>query len=277
MPEDPETGAGETPGPARRASPRRESSGASSRWVSSCPRAERARQVADVLRQQITAGVFPDGALPDERLLGQRLAASRNAVREALALLRDEGLIVRRRGIGTTVVTPKYGHGLDRLTGLAETLTGYGTVTNEVRAARAVAHPPGVIAERLQLAEGDEAVHLERLRRLGGHPLSVDTTWLTPDIGRPLLDCDLENRDVFALIEETSGSPLGEAELTVHAVSADADTAKLLEVPEGAAVFAIDRLTRLADGRPVDAETLRVRADRLALHALLHRNPPPPR
>ena len=66
------------------------------------------------------------------------------------------------------------------------------------------------------------------------------------------------------------------AEITVHAVTADPDTAGLLEIPAGAAVFAIDRLTRLADGRPVDAESLRVRADRLALHARLHRGAVPP-
>jgi hypothetical protein len=42
--------------------------------------------VADVLRHQITSGVF-DGLLPDERALGERLGASRNAVREALGLL----------------------------------------------------------------------------------------------------------------------------------------------------------------------------------------------
>lgn len=241
------------------------------------PRAERARQVADVLRQQITSAAFPDGLLPDEGVLGRHLGASRNAVREALGLLRDEGLVTRRRGIGTTVVTPKYGHGLDRLAGLAETLTGYGPVTNEVRAARLVAHAPRAITRRLGLADGAEAVHLERLRRLGGHPLSVDTTWLAPDVGRAVLDGDLVNRDVFALLEEATGDALGHAEVTVHAVNADADTAGLLEIPGGAAIFAIDRLTRLADGRPVDVEALRVRADRLALHALLHRAPAPPR
>lgn len=246
-------------------------------WVSSRPRAERARQVADVLRQQITSGAFVGDVLPDERSLGYQLGASRNAVREALELLREEGLITRRRGIGTTVLMPKYGHGLDRLTGLAETLTGYGTVTNEVRTARIMPHPPKAIIERLQLADDAEAVYLERLRRLEGHPLSVDGTWLAADIGRPVLACDLAHRDVFDLIEEATGNTLGNAELTVHAVTADSDTAGLLEIPEGAAIFAIDRLTRLADGRPVDAESLRIRADRLSLHALLHRGAVRPR
>ncbi|WP_224227834.1 winged helix-turn-helix domain-containing protein [Streptomyces sp. FXJ7.023] len=62
------------------------------------PRAERARQLADVLRQQITDGGFPGGALPDERVLGTRFAASRNAVRQALSLLRQEGLITGGAG-----------------------------------------------------------------------------------------------------------------------------------------------------------------------------------
>jgi GntR family transcriptional regulator len=235
------------------------------------PRAERARQVADVLRQQITAGAFADRRLPDERLLGRELGASRNAVRAGLDLLRAEGLITRRPGVGTAVAAPKYGHGLDRLAGLAETLTGYGTVGNEVLAARRTARPPAAVAERLALPPGAGAVVIERLRRLDGEPLSLDTTYLAEDIGLPLLDRDLAGRDVFSLIEETSGRLLGSAELTVHAVTADPSSAALLGVRVGAALFAIERLTRLADGRPVDAETLRIRADRLTLRATVHR------
>ncbi|WP_406314895.1 GntR family transcriptional regulator [Streptomyces sp. NBC_00118] len=108
--------------------------------------------------------------LPDERELGHALGATRNVIREALALLRDEGLIVRRRGIGTRVVTAKYGHGLERLTGLAETLVDHGTVTNEVRAARIVPHAPKAVTERLRLLDGSGAVYLERLRSLDGRP-----------------------------------------------------------------------------------------------------------
>lgn len=238
---------------------------------SSRPRAQRARQVADLLRQQITSGAFPSGVLPDERALGVRFGASRNAVREALGLLRDEGLVVRRQGLGTLVATAKYDHGLDRLVGLAEALTGHGTITNEVRAAHPVARPPSAIAERLGLADSDGAVYIERLRSSDGVPLSLDATYLVADIGLPLLEGDLAGRDVFAMIEETTGCLLGSAEVSVHAVSADPDTAALLGIAPGAAVFAIERLTRLADGRPVDVESLRIRADRLTLRTTLHR------
>jgi GntR family transcriptional regulator len=237
------------------------------------PRAERARRVADVLRQQITSGVSAGTLLPDERALGRQLGASRNAVREALRLLRAEGLIIRRQGVGTMVAMPKYHHGLDQLTGLAETLTEHGTVRNEVLAAHPVASPPVAVAERLELAAGEGAVYIERLRWLGGLPLSLDTTYLTEDIGHPLLGHDLAGRDLFALIEQTAGCRLGRAEVAVHAVMADPDTARQLSIQEGAAVFAIERLTRLDDGRPVDAESLHIRADRLTLRATLWRTP----
>ena len=236
-------------------------------------RAERARQVADVLRQQITGGEFGSGKLPDEHALGVALGASRNVVREALRLLREEGLVARRQGVGTVVVTPKHGHGLSRLAGLAEALIGRGTVTNEVRAIRVVADPPTAVSERLGLPPGTGAVYLERLRRLDGVPLSLDTTYLVEDIGSLLLDADLAGRDVFGLIEEVTGDRLGTAEVSVHAVNADPDTAALLEIPRGAAVFAIERLTRLAGGRPVDVEWMHIRADRLTLQATLHRSP----
>jgi GntR family transcriptional regulator len=230
--------------------------------------------VADVLRREITGGAYPGVRLPDERVLGARLGASRNTVREALRLLRAEGLVTRRPGVGTRVERPKYGHGLDRLAGLAEALAGYGTVTNQVRTARLLTGPARSVTDRLDLPPGSDVVHLERLRRLNGEPLSLDTTYLPADIGRPLLDRDLAGRDLFALLEETTGQLLGRADVAVHAVIAGPDTAALLEMPPPAAIFTIDRLTRLADGRPVDAETVHIRADRLTLHSTLHRNPP---
>ncbi|WP_234018346.1 GntR family transcriptional regulator [Streptomyces sp. FXJ7.023] len=155
------------------------------------------------------------------------------------------------------MVLPKYGHGLDRLTGLAEELTGRGTVTNEVRVAEEVPVLPAAIAARLEVPAGAGGVRGARARP-----------------GRTVLTGDLAAWDVFGLIEEAAGVRLGRAEVTVHAVGADPDTAGLLGIGAGAAVFALERLTRLADGRPVDVESVRVRADRMTLRATLYRDGP---
>lgn len=233
-------------------------------------RADQARRVADVLRHQVHAGVFED-ALPSEQQLKVDFDVSRNTVRDALAMLKGEGLIDRAPRIGTHVAHRKYDHGLDVLLGLQETLKGHGVVRNEVRAATLITPPPAV-ARRLRLAPGEQTVYIERLRFLADLPLSLDLTYLVPDIGSEVIAGDLETNDVFALIEQISGRPLGSGELVLEAITADAHTATTLETMEGAALLMLERLTRLDDDRPVDLEYIRMRGDRITMRGSLLRD-----
>ena len=240
------------------------------------PRADRARRVADVLRQQIHADAYPD-ALPAEHELAAEFAVSRNTVREALTVLKNEGLIDRGPRVGTHVAQRKYEHGLDALLGLKETFKHLGEVRNEVRAAMPVTGTPSV-ARRLGLEPGKQAVFVERLRYLGDLPLSLDLTYLAPDIGARILDHPLENplekQDLFALIEQVSGQRLGSATLALEAIPADAHSAATLQVPDGSALLMLERLTSLDDGRPVDLEYIRMRGDRITMRGSLIRAKP---
>ncbi|GAA0477697.1 GntR family transcriptional regulator [Actinoplanes capillaceus] len=231
-------------------------------------RADRARQIADVLRHQVLGGVFR--VLPGEAQLCHDFEASRNTVREALGLLAAEGLVARQPGVGTLVVTAKYAHGLHRLAGLAETLHEHGEITNEVRTV-ALVRPPAVVARRLRIPDGEQVVYLERVRSLDGIPVSLDLTYLPQDIGVPLLAEDLAGRDVFVLIEELTGQSLGTADISIEAVNADPHSADLIGVADRAALLMIERVTHLADGRPVDLEWIRFRGDRLTLVTRLSR------
>lgn len=70
------------------------------------PDADRAvhRQLADLLREQIRSGELAPGArLPAESRLASSHGVGRDTVRDALAILRNEGLVVTRRPYGTTV------------------------------------------------------------------------------------------------------------------------------------------------------------------------------
>ncbi|MEV5413034.1 GntR family transcriptional regulator [Thermopolyspora sp. NPDC052614] len=233
-------------------------------------RADRARQVADLLRGEIVQGRFGGGRLPREAVLAREFGASRNTVREALRLLRDEGLVERCPGVGTTISGEKYPHGLHRLLGLAETLHEHGEVTNQVRT-MTLMEPPSAVRQRLGLGPGEQVVYLERLRRLNGLPLSLDLTYLVREVGEPLFDADLERNDIFVLLERIAGQPLGVAELTLEAVNADPHTASVLDAPRGAALLMVERLTHLSDGRPVDLEFVRFRGDRLTMRGHLRR------
>jgi GntR family transcriptional regulator len=233
-------------------------------------RADRARRTADVLRQQIHADAYP-GGLPPETELAAEFSVSRNTIREALGILKTEGLIDRGPKVGTHVAQRKYDHGLDSLLGLKETFKNQGQVRNQVRAAMQVPAPPSV-AHRLGLRAGEHAVFIERLRYLGDLPLSLDLTYLVPDIGNQILGHPLEDNDLFGLIEQVSGQRLGSASLALEAIPADAHSAAALQVPNGAPLLMLERLTSLDDGRPVDLEYIRMRGDRITMRGSLIRS-----
>jgi GntR family transcriptional regulator len=235
-------------------------------------RTDDARRVADVLRRVVTDGA-PGRLLPPEAHLATEYGVSRNAVRAALDLLRAEGLVERIQGTGTRVTRAALPHGIDALRGLAETFLGHGEVRNEVRLARtAAASAP--VAARLEVAVGSDVLCLERRRLVDGEPVSLDLTFVVPDLGEQLLGCDLAGHDVFVLLEQLAGQRLGEAELTIEATTADHSAAEQLGVAPGSPLLLVERLTRLEDGRPVDLEYLRLRGDRITFRGTARRLPP---
>jgi GntR family transcriptional regulator len=72
------------------------------------PSADRAvfRQLADLLRDRIMSGdLAPGASLPSELRLAQEYGLSRTTVRQAIALLRSEGLVIVEPPRGTFVRT----------------------------------------------------------------------------------------------------------------------------------------------------------------------------
>lgn len=238
-------------------------------------RQDQARRVADVLRHEVRRGTLPAGLLPAEDRLAQEYGVSRNALRAALDLLRRQGLLERIPGTGTRTCGAVLTHDIDGLRGLAETFEGRGEVRNEVLM-RGFVSAPTPVAERLELEPGSDVACIERRRLVDEQPVSIDLTFVVPDLGRTLIEADLAGRDIFALLEEIAGVPLGVADLSIEAFTADAARAELLEIPVGAPVLAVERLTRLRDGRPVDLEYLHLRGDRITLRSTAVRPDPDP-
>lgn len=74
------------------------------------PTASRPSQVVEMLSADIRAGIYqPKGRLPTEQELIARFAVSRTVIREALASLKAEGLIVTRQGSGAFVAENPFG------------------------------------------------------------------------------------------------------------------------------------------------------------------------
>lgn len=230
-------------------------------------RGPKVRRIADYLRREAVRGTYGNG-FPSESALAAQYGVSRNVIREALTQLRAEGLIDRRPGRGTSVAHHKVNYRIDELRGLNESFrrTGTGEVVNVVRDVAFIPAPP-IVAHRLSLRSGAPVLFIERVRNVDGMPFSLDRTYLTEDAGRSIDGADLTNNDIFALLEDALGSPLGESEYLIEATAADEDTARELEVPASSPLVLMERLTRTAEGAPIDLEFISLRSDRASLSA----------
>ena len=64
-------------------------------------------EIYNSLYADITGGVYPAGeCLPGEIALAQKYQVSRNTLRQAMAILCEDGLLIRSRGKGTLVAQP---------------------------------------------------------------------------------------------------------------------------------------------------------------------------
>lgn len=92
-----------TNGPAKR----RTATGWSGLATPIAPRGSMADALVTRLREDIGNGTLASGArLPTEQQLGAALGVSRTVVREAIAALRSEGLVIARQGSGMFVAPP---------------------------------------------------------------------------------------------------------------------------------------------------------------------------
>jgi GntR family transcriptional regulator len=218
--------------------------------------------IREELRELIISGAWqPNDLLPSERDLMAQYGVSRITVRQALRDLQKESLIFKLAGKGAYVAQTRPFQELGRLQGFAEAMEARGHETyNRVLA---IEHRPAsdLVASRLALAAGAPVTELRRVRYLDRQPVSLDITWVGRDLGTRLEREDLASRDIFLIIENDCGMPLGHADLVIDAGLADAALGKLLGISDGAPVLRIERLTHDGAGRPIDYEHLYCRAD----------------
>jgi GntR family transcriptional regulator len=117
------------------------------------------------------------------------------------------------------------------------------------------------VAAKLNLPEGAPVTEIQRVRLLNREPVSLELTWVPEALGKRLANADLATRDIFLILENECGVPLGHADVSIDAVLADEDIVRALSVEEGSPVLRIERLTHDASGKPIDYEHLYFRGD----------------
>ena len=157
-------------------------------------------QVKSQLQLQIQQAEYPPLAqLPSEHELAQRFAVSRITVRQALHQLSLEGVIFKVHGKGTFVSKPKAHQNISQLKGFAEAMSVDGhQIVNEELSVQFVPAPIQVVS-KLKLPVQSQVTEIKRVRLLNAEPVSYELTYLPEQIGRQLVDqqIDLAVTDIF--------------------------------------------------------------------------------
>jgi GntR family transcriptional regulator len=220
------------------------------------------REIGNTLMEAILAGDYSPGSyLPSESALMKRFGVSRVTIRLALNMLREASLIVGHQGKGYFVCTLQAVQDLGRLQGFGELMAPLGVETRSEVLSAGIVPAPGDAAAALNLKRGEDLVKIRRIRIAAQEPMSIDVSYFPLAIGQKLLQLDLPNMDIFALIENQLGIEIGFADITMTVIPVEADTSRLLNVKEGDVVIRTERLTYDASGKPIDYEHLFVRPD----------------
>jgi GntR family transcriptional regulator len=208
------------------------------------------QRIQGSLRKKIEAGDLRTGdAVPSERDLAKIHSVSLMTARHALASLEREGVVERRRGIGTFVSAPKI-H-FNKLMSYTEQMASRSmTAVSKVLFAKIIDDEQEANA-RLSLSPKSSVIKLERLRHAAGEPFALETCYLSAAQFSGLLSAPLQRESLFGILERDYKVEIGYADEEVDATAADPRTADLLDVPRREPLLRIRQVIFSTNGKAV--------------------------
>lgn len=199
------------------------------------------QQIAGALRAAILSKEIPPGErLPSGPELAERYGVARQTVRDALRVLRDEGLTVSRQGSGTFVRERAHNTPKDRL--LSSRHTGRIYPSDEyarIKSAELV-EAPEYVAGALGVETGAQVVRRHRVTYKGEVPVSMSVSWFHGSLAETaplLLQAERMPKGTPRYIEEMTGRAATTGRDQTAAGAATQQHAEDLDVEEGAPVL----------------------------------------
>ncbi|OZC45754.1 hypothetical protein CH286_17175 [Rhodococcus sp. WWJCD1] len=227
------------------------------------------RRVYELIRSGIRRGTMPHDEVLSEQHLIETLGATRNAVRKALQMLADDGVVLRARRAGTSIahdiVAVRDGEvGPRAWAGMPDA----GRLTVETLECRRIT-APAVIQEFIG-TDVESVILLEQIGRMNAKPLYLRVGYCITDFDIGEFTERIEsNHSEFPPIavahHRIFGTTYGGSSSVVEAISCQERAAELLEMQVGSPVLLRELITRDTDGRPSELSFTHFRADRVAI------------
>jgi len=228
-------------------------------------------QIAEKLRQNIHQGVYQLGEkFPTETKLAEQFAVNRHTIRQAIALLKNEGLLRVDRGRGTFVAAKTIRYAIGKRVRYNQTLKAQGWKTR-FQLLRVLEVPAdNAVARGLEIAYGEPVALIERLSFADEEPISMGTGYFPlkrfPDIlEQKNIKILQEKQSISQFLQQVYGCDHIRRSTCVSARLVQLQDAKWLQIPLNQPILLAESVNVDQTGNVIEYGVTRLRGDRMEL------------
>jgi GntR family transcriptional regulator len=208
-------------------------------------------QIEQQLREAIRTPELRNGKkLPNEVDLSKELGVSRNTLRQAINKLVYEGLLNRKKGIGTVVADISINTKANNWLSFSQEMKNMGIEVKEYDLQISWVNPIEELCRFFNIAENSKILKMERLRGNTEHPFVHFISYFNPRIGMTGEE-DFSN-PLYEILEKEHHTIAKLSKEEISARPADKALAKKLGVNAGVPILVRKRYVFDPGGRPVE-------------------------
>ncbi|MFC0274825.1 GntR family transcriptional regulator [Metabacillus herbersteinensis] len=216
-------------------------------------------QIKEFIREKIDNGDWKSGdKIPNEVDLAKNFMVSRSTMRQAILELVNEGILTRKKGVGTFVSKPKFEGNFINFSYPEELGTKHTPIS-----IKAIEGTSGKF-KVLNLKDHENVYEIIRLRFFNEEPAAIEKSYVPVRLVPDLLENNLDGK-LNDLITKKYGIKMTRYKNYIEPVLLDSYEAKVLEVEQNQPALKITKLLMTPQGTPVMLSTSIFRGDRCKL------------
>ena len=207
-------------------------------------------QVEELLRELQKEKEYRDGKLlPNEVELAKQLGISRNTIRQATNKLVIEGLLIRKKGVGTKFSDTSIDTRINNWSSFSQEMNSKGMVVKNYEIKTSWVKASETVKQFLKI-DATEVLQLERLRGTPELPFVMFYSWFHPRVG--LTGKEDFSKPLYEILENDYSTIAILSQEEISACAADKLLAKKLDLEEGDPVLKRIRMVYDPGRRPIE-------------------------
>ncbi len=205
--------------------------------------------------------------LPSEAAIAKKLGVSRNTLREAYVSLENEGVILRRHGIGTFVAhTPLIQDSLNEFSPFAQIIQDVGYKPNFQTLSMDIEAASTDVCDVFNIPPTEKLRCIKRIVLADKKPVIYVDDYIAPAIDSIIQSWEGFDGNMVQLLSDSIETPLHQIQSFIRAAALSPRISKYLELPEGSPVLSVRSTIFTNDNQPVTYSKMCFNSDIIELN-----------